>query len=850
MFPTEFVAQRWRRWALRQRHLSVVWDESVLSWSRFRDTYCLAQAPGQRVDALIRKILCYALIEEARAERIFSRLLPATEGATAINWLSRVERIVPLLPQLVGALARREHGGDTEAERVLEEHDARRGGVAHDITALYTRYSAMLRRYRVYEPRWERVVPALPSKGARIFFPEVIADWELYAPLIARAPTIECYSPKGEVGAVRCCGYPSIHQEMEALASSVARLLAQGVDPADIVVSVAQLSTYHQLVAASMRSKAVPYTLRLPYTLSHYGPYQLLEGISQMVQFNFHYEVVQELWANPSIPWKEESGVATRLARAVARGAIYDALPAEMRRLCRLIYYARTASELLTHYNEFSERYLHHHDWRPPHDEALEKSTATMAALAHYEQVRALPVRRPFAILLSALQQSGWSRAVDGTVSVCDYPSAAGCEALHHFVVNTTDQAVRRERGEWEELPDQLRSTLQLDEQDCTPHTVALYRYSGAAVQFSFAERGWEGVTTPLPLLYELGAAPQQERAPPSGAEAGEAPEHPRTTEEMPEQSPQSKRGADYQMALWHSGATKQGGSTKVQSEGTAHRAAHLCDARDPTLVLIDFSRLRQFLRCPLELYVEKEMGIRPPESTINIDDPRRQGIIAHTTFAETLRRWRQRGRATLTVAEMPALRDILAEVAPETAAGSPAVVRTARRTTVQHQIAELLEVLCKHYSGWNLCAVEERYRRGWGNGRALLNGQVDVVLVDADNAQSAVIDLKRSHYSYTHQYPDRYLQLAFYAELVENEQRPLHSAAYLFTENPSKVLVIEHTAPEGKPSLATERHRLAGMLADYTTQVLEGNIALSNRALRCTRCRYPGVCRRGVYGG
>ena len=56
-----------------------------------------------------------------------------------------------------------------------------------DLQEIYTRYSAFLNKYGLFDPAWER--PPFKKNGNHyfLFFPEILSDWEEYKPILESA---------------------------------------------------------------------------------------------------------------------------------------------------------------------------------------------------------------------------------------------------------------------------------------------------------------------------------------------------------------------------------------------------------------------------------------------------------------------------------------------------------------------------------------------------------------------------------------------------------------------------------------------------------------------------------------
>ncbi len=827
IFPTEFVAQRWRQRILRSRHLPVLWDKPLLTWSAFRDNYCIAKLAGQPINTTLRNMLCTLILEAHRQRPLFSIIVPSAARAHSAIYLQRLVRMVPSLPTLIH---------QSPAQQLP-------AALIRDLRLLHHRYSQLLQERQLYEPQWQRSVPQLEGRGAQIYFPEAIPNFTDYLPQFHSCPDVALYHVP-DSAPITWRRYPSIVQEIEATGRDIAHHLEQGVDPADIIISVPELGNYSELLLSTMRYYAIPAALYRPFQVANYAPFQLLESLFRLSQFNFHYQLVQELFENPAIPWKAELAIPTFLKRAIARRSIYWSLPAALQELCTALSGAKNAVALELGYRRFSKALLDSNRWQAAHKTALEHTEALLASLVYYEREYHIPVAKPLETLLLLLHTRTWRRPLDGSLAICDYPEAAGAAAQYHYVINMTHHAAQQRERQWEHLSDQLRLLLEAQERDYTSEVVGLLAHSGSQVYFSFSDRTYDGVMTPLPLFYQH--TPQLTA--PSRATAAAASSTEIAVERV---APHQQQGARYLRDINSSWQP-------ASSNGTVSVAPALYDPEDPARLLISFSRLQSFLHCPLALFIQGELGVSPTERHIDIDDYRYQGQLAHRTLLGALQRWQAATSQPLHADQRSALMLLIEEELHKQTKLSLKVMRVAQQQKLRRQLETLCNTLIRYYSGWYIAATERPCRNAPPGSSYTLTGRPDLLLIDGQRCFQAIIDIKRSDKRYSPAERWRYLQLAFYSELIENDRQPIHSASYFFAEAEGRAPLLGISAPaltdideQHQPSLlAEQRQELRRLLQDYDDCLRQRDISPFGQLPSCSHCLYPAVCRRGLSYG
>ena len=824
IFPTEFVAHRWRQRMLRSGQLPILWGNSLISWGNFRDNYCIAAPAGQPINTALRIMLCTLILGANRQRSFFSTIVPPSQRAQSAIYLQRLARMVPSLPTLIHQSQRQQ----------LPE------ALIQDLRLLHHEYSLLLQERGLYEPQWHRSAPQLAEGGAQIYFPEAIPNFADYATLFHSCPEIAIYHAP-YIPPITWRRYSSIVQEIEDTGRAIAHHLERGVDPADIIISVPELSSYSELLLSTMRYYAIPCALYKQFKVADCAPFQLLQGIFRLSQFNFHYQLVQDLLENPAIPWKEELAVSAFLKRAIDKRRIYWALPRPIQELCTALSEAKNAAALEVGYRRFSKELLDSTNWQAPHKTALEHTESLLASLVYYERQYHIPLPKPLEILLLLLHTRTWRMPMEGQLAICNYPEAAGADARYHYVINMTHHAAQQRERQWEHFPDQLRLLLEAQERDYTTEVVGLLANSGSQVYFSFSDRTYDGVMIPLPLFYQH--SPQLASPHSAAPSTGSAP---------PEEqvAPHLQAGARYLMDINSSWQESSASSVSV--------AQTLFDPEDPTRLLISFSRLQLFQHCPLALFIQEEIGIHPTERYINVDDYRYQGQLAHRVLLSALQRWHEAYAQPLHADQQSTLLQFIEEELQKSVAQSLKVMRAAQQQKLRHQLTELCNTLISYYSGWYIAATEEPCRNALPNNHYTLIGRPDLLLIDGKRHFRAIIDIKRSAKSYAPSERWRFLQLAFYSELVENDSQPIHSAAYLFTETKKRNHLLCISSPgvadndeKYHPSLLDEqRQELRHLLQSYDDWIAQRDISPFGRLPRCSNCYYPAICRRGFSHG
>lgn len=552
VFPSEVAARFWRRWAVTEGPRRALSTGRIVSWDAFKEGVFQIRSDRRPINAMLRRVFCERLLQSNRHRPFLRTLVQPAFKENSGAFAGMLQRALPLLPAL-----------EQQASRT-----ALRNATLLDLSDIAARYRRFLDETGLFEPGWERSQIAAPREPHTIVFPELIADYREFASDLARQPTVSTYGLPGQGSATVAPGttsscpnarlnrHANAHQEVHHVLSQVERLLDDGVDPAEIVITVAELEAYEPFLQRYAELHAIPLHLHRGRPLSEFGAGRLFRGIAALVAGDFSFRALRGLLLDHAIPW-----VSPHLNRALVRAGIdggclkrglgsaagaalvsrptegaasdgavsgkppgsdghrggssvrdqwlraiaYSSTDREQTRVLRSYYIALRdalvqivsasgAPELRTLLVAFLRRFLDTDRWDHADLTAFQRAMDELKQLAAAETMLNSPIERAYPLWLSLLEQTPYvSRHHESAVSVYPYRVAAGIRPAHHFVVNASHDGTRVLENPFSFLREDLRQSLQLPEQDFSDAFLHAYQVSGSNVRFSCSLESFAG---------------------------------------------------------------------------------------------------------------------------------------------------------------------------------------------------------------------------------------------------------------------------------------------------------------------------------------------------------------------
>ncbi|MDP3178988.1 MAG: PD-(D/E)XK nuclease family protein, partial [Spirochaetaceae bacterium] len=536
VFPSEICASFWLSRAACGAAASdgggAVEARRFLGWDSFKESASESGA-APPADAALRWIFAADLLARNASSPFLRAVVPqafAGEAAPFAPWLAaRLSRLGSLPEDL--ALG----GFDREALA----RDGTDPALA-DWLAIRDAYARFLADIGYREPSFApRALGAGPGRTL-LFFPELIEDFDEYAPGLTRSSSTTILRLPPSPPRVSLSVHDSALGELRDVLARIGRLLDSGTRHDAIALTVPGLEAYRPWLERESILMSVPISIRSGAPLSATSGGRLFSSLRDAATSGFSYASMRDLLVSPAYPWRRPAFARDLLAagarlHAIAPwpegGQLRDPWEASLRDPDLLSGYralkhavlaisrAPDFASLRSAYSAFRAEFLSAEasDWDEATDLSLARCVVELGCLARAQATAGLRVPSPFALFLRALEDKRYvSARRDGGVPVYEWRVAAGIAPDRHFVLDASQASLSAPRRRYDFLPEGLRKRLGAGDGDAAAAFIAAYALSGEDVRFSCPVRGFDGERAPH------GAAARHARAGAS-ADAAEA---------------------------------------------------------------------------------------------------------------------------------------------------------------------------------------------------------------------------------------------------------------------------------------------------------------------------------------
>ncbi len=380
VFPSEIIADHWRRKILRLSGRGAIRGDTFLSWDRFKESVFRLHREETPVNSVMRTLFAASFLERNRlaaeegTRTPLRYLIPPEHAQHGAGFVRFVTAMLPRLGTFRNHL--RDRGTELEPEIPADISNEIRASVSEngqldlqidtpsegetrwepfirDIRGLHFEYEEFLRDTGLFEPTDE--VPALGGLDRRylIFFPQVIEDFPEFAPLLTRSPDISCFgnlssnshsnrlyddegdvvAAGGEAGKEYGGGsegesdkslrvFPNSRMESEYLLGRIAALLASGVDPAEIAVTACEYDAWVPVLEDSARYYGVRLEFRRGDPLTTFPAGRIFRRIADCAAEEFSHGAMKALLLDRAVPWRNRDSLRALLRFGTANGCL------------------------------------------------------------------------------------------------------------------------------------------------------------------------------------------------------------------------------------------------------------------------------------------------------------------------------------------------------------------------------------------------------------------------------------------------------------------------------------------------------------------------------------------------
>jgi len=889
VFPSEIVAEAWLERCLAASGRPAVEAGRFLGWDRFKELVSAESDGAKPATPFLRTVFAAGHLAENAKEPTLSVLIPREHAAGYAPFVGHVAARLPRLRGLAAAAVRRAGtaGGPPK-------------GLLADWLEIHRAYEAFLAERGFFEPSYLPRRLRDPGRRFLLLFPGLIEDYADYAEALAASGFVAVMDPAPEgAPSPRLLEPATALGEIRAALREIGRRLDAGGDPADIVVTAADLAAYRPYLEREATLLSVPLDFRSGKPLAAYPGGRLFAAIGEAARTGFAFDAVRDLILSPAWPWKDE-GLGRALVRAGATrcalapwpaasgGALVDAWEAslggsegspalleryrEIKRRVSAVAGAKSFAELKSAYFAFRGRLLADEGWNPLASLSLARAVEELGGLVRAEQEAGIEVAAPFGVFLRHLESVPYvpaGAAQGGGVRVFDWRVGAGLSPRLHLVLGASQEALAVAYRRFDFLREDERLALGGEEVDATPDFVAAYAASGDEVFFSCPREGLAGERPPHGILLSRAAPAGLPPPPPDAYEAerrwlaGEGP------------APARLNGVQAKGLAAAGSARRRRREGAELSGGTAEAALCRILREEDGGILMSASSIDAYRRCPYAFLYGKILRAEPEAAGLDFADARFLGEVYHAALSRLFARIREedgRFRAERRgdyASWLPAALDGAFALFSRETGPFAGVVLEAYRGRMLRYLGALVEEEAGRFPGLEVGPIEEDFELAYpgglegGPGRAvILRGRVD--RLSLREGAAVIVDYKKG------KLPDRgevapgedggvaTAQIPAYIRLVgAAEGAAVDSAWYLSVEGSGDRLapgaaVCAYGPAAAKPFVESESG--GAFLAAFDAALLgaargveAGDYPFAPKAgqeLSCAECGHRGLCR------
>jgi hypothetical protein len=341
---------------------------------------------------------------------------------------------------------------------------------------------------------------------------------------------------------VPAAGFGTVVEEIRAVLGKIRAEVRNGMDPADVMISVASPESVLPILEREARIAGVPLDVREGSPLSDSTGGRLLTDIIGLASSRMSFEAMRKLLLDASRSWKEKEA-AGRLLRIGIEKHIIAPMPAggsgggsdgeapagtaggspggadiweaslgnddEARRLYRglktassRVMHAHGFSTVRTAYDAFKRAFLED-SWSDRQNDEIARSLAVLDELGSAADTLGLAditdAAQVWADMLGETRYLPVSGS--GGIAVYRFPVAAGARPALHFILNLAEgEAVAAARPLAFMRADE-RQKAGASDRDISAGLIRLLAESGTRVYMSYSENGPDGVRPPHPAV-------------------------------------------------------------------------------------------------------------------------------------------------------------------------------------------------------------------------------------------------------------------------------------------------------------------------------------------------------------
>ena len=176
VFPSRTVSRQYQKYFMKTRRLNAVDGSRFIEWDRFTEK--LRRVPDgefRSIKPIMRRLFTEMLIEENISRPFLNYLIPAPAAGKSRSYRG-------ILNQALSELSL--FAADQNAFDSVS-------ALQSDLIQILNKYRSFLKKNDLFDPLLEAKQPSVESECYRIFYPEILPDFENYEALFADNVRIE-----------------------------------------------------------------------------------------------------------------------------------------------------------------------------------------------------------------------------------------------------------------------------------------------------------------------------------------------------------------------------------------------------------------------------------------------------------------------------------------------------------------------------------------------------------------------------------------------------------------------------------------------------------------------------------
>jgi len=478
IFHSSVAAQLFLQTLLKQGHKQIIRSDSFLSWTKFRKIELSKKIKRNPVDANTRMFFAQWIVEQEKELQKLST--PDVSTSTLVSFIYSL--LINLLPII--------------RLRTFEYFPHKK-----ILLLLYHHYKNFLEKYILFEVEWEDVSDLIYDKNITFMLPELIPSIciaNIKEENISTFSINEFLSIHKETNNT-FHHYKTGYEEIQNTLFQISQLLDQGISPNEIVITVAALPRYQNLLRASADFYGIPLQISTPVNATQHKNTRIFSLIASVLENEFNYESMQQLFFEPSIQWRNQ----TKLRQIAQIGKTYNCiqgltsekddrwhhvLPQELLHIYKKFRTSVTAftqqksfQALSETIDQFIHEFLVKNTW-------IEEGRKTLASLILLQGHSSMSIQSPWHMLLKVLNKRFYSPSqAHNAVTVYPYPQTAGIPITHHFILNCSHQDTLVLHDPFPGIPTFYKNLLNVQPQYLTDTFLKVMFVSGNKIKCSMS---------------------------------------------------------------------------------------------------------------------------------------------------------------------------------------------------------------------------------------------------------------------------------------------------------------------------------------------------------------------------